>query len=76
MEVRFLRTPLDLFSTNHSVRGVLRPLFPAIVDTSRLSPPKFYKRLLSGSGSRQGFRSTRTSRKPNETLDITGRNSR
>ena len=39
------------------------------LDTSRLSPPKFYKRLLYGSGSRQGFRSTRTSRKPDETLD-------
>ena len=45
--------------------GVKREKF----DTSRLSPPKFYQRLLSGSGSRQGFRSTRTSRKPNETLD-------
>ena len=42
-----------------------RPFF----DTSRLLPPKFYKRLLYGSGSRQGFRSTRTSRKPDETLD-------
>ena len=39
------------------------------LDTSRLSPPKLYKRLLSGSGSRQGFRSARTNRKPNETLN-------